>query len=160
MGWYIFSNNNCTLADPKISIQKKVVSVSSEENRVVSVPAEGAVAAGVGAVVNVVGTRRGVGGGVGVAARCLSIPWLGIISIGDIGGALVAVLVLGGPGLPGKAWWHPVDGHPGHPLELHVLQGDDQEPWPSSRDGDKGGKNQDLHLRVAVCKSLVASCRL
>ena len=43
--------------------------MSSEENRVVSVPAKGAVAAGVGAVVNVVGTRRGVGGGVGVAGK-------------------------------------------------------------------------------------------
>ena len=77
-------------------------------------------------------------------ARSLSITGLGIIRGISIRGALVAVLVLGGPGLPGKPWWHPVDGHPGHPLELHVLQGDDQEPWPGSGNGDKGGKNQDL----------------
>ena len=43
--------------------------MSSEENWVVGVPAKGAVAAGVGAVVNVVGTRRCVGGGVGVAGK-------------------------------------------------------------------------------------------
>ena len=36
-----------------------------EEDRVVGVPAEGTVAAGVRSVVNVVGARRCVGGGVG-----------------------------------------------------------------------------------------------
>ena len=43
--------------------------VSSKEDRMVSVPSKGSVSSSVGAVVNVVGTRRGVGGGVGVAGK-------------------------------------------------------------------------------------------
>ena len=77
-------------------------------------------------------------------ARGLSIPGLVIISIWGVRGALVAVLVLGRPGLPGEARGHPVDGEPGRPLELDVLQGDDQELGSGSRDGHKGCKNQDL----------------
>ena len=81
-------------------------------------------------------------------ARGLSIPGLGIISIRGVRSALVAVLILSCPGLPGKARRHPVDGEPGHPLELNVLQGDDQEPGSGSRDGHEGGKNQDLSQKV------------
>ena len=73
-GWDgIFSNNNCTWADPKILIRPKKedcwVSVSGEEDWVVGVPAEGAVAAGVRSVVNVVRTSSCVGGSVGVAGN-------------------------------------------------------------------------------------------
>ena len=73
-GWGgIFSNNNCTWADPKILIRPKKedcwVSVSGEEDGVVGVPAEGAVAAGVRSVVNVVRTSSCVGGSVGVAGN-------------------------------------------------------------------------------------------
>merc|ERR1719175_117026 len=128
-----------------------LVLVSSEEDRVVGVPAEGTVAAGVRSVVNVVGTRGGVGGRVGVAASGLSIPGLSIRTISCIayGGALVAVLVLGGPGLPGQPRGHSVDGEAGHSLELDVLQGDHQEPGSGGTDSHKGSKNQDLHLWVA-----------
>ena len=80
--------------------------------------------------------------------RGLSIPGLGIVSIRGVRGALVAVLVLSCPGLPGEARGHPVDGEPGHPLELNVLQGYDQEPGSGSRDGHEGGKNQDLSQNV------------
>ena len=67
-GWGgIFSNNNCTWADPKIL--KIRVLVSGKEDRVVGVPAEGTVAAGVRSVVNVVGACGCVGGGVGVAGN-------------------------------------------------------------------------------------------
>ena len=69
-------------------------------------------------------------------ARGLSIPGLGIVSIRGVRGALVAVLLLGRPGLPNEAR--------GHLLGLDVLQGDDQEPGSGSRDGHEGGKNQDL----------------
>ena len=77
-------------------------------------------------------------------ARSLSIPGLGIIRGISIRGALVAVLVLGRPRLPGQPCRHPVDGEVGRALELHVLQGDDQEPGSGCRDGHKGSKNQDL----------------
>ena len=75
MGWDgIFSNNNCTWADPRILLRPKkwrggLVLVSGEEDRVVGVPAEGTVAAGVRSVVNVVGTRVGCGSVVRVAAN-------------------------------------------------------------------------------------------
>ena len=81
-------------------------------------------------------------------ARSLSITGLGIIRGISIRGALVAVLVLSCPRLPGQTRRHPVDGEPGHPLELNVLQGDDQEPGSGSRDGHEGGKNQDLSQKV------------
>ena len=76
-------------------------------------------------------------------ARGLSIPGLSIRGI-SIGSALVAVLVLGGPGLPGQPRGHPVDGEAGHSLELDVLQGDHQEPGSGGTDSHKGSKNQDL----------------
>ena len=50
-------------------ILKRCDLVSSEEDGVVGVPAEGTVAAGVRSVVNVVGARGCVGGGVGVAGN-------------------------------------------------------------------------------------------
>merc|ERR1711933_479495 len=159
MGWDgIFSNNNCTWADPRILLRPKnwgggLVLVSGEEDRVVGVPAEGTVAASVRSVVNVVGTRVGCGSVVRIAASGLSIPGLGIIGIWGVRGALVAVLVLGGPGLPGQPRGHPVDWEAGHSLELDVLQGDHQEPGSAGTDSHKGSKNQDLHLWVAVCKS-------
>ena len=76
-------------------------------------------------------------------ARSLSITFLGIRGV-SIRSALVAVLVLSCPRLPGQTRRHPVDGEVRRALELDVLQGDDQEPGSSSRDGHKGGKNQDL----------------
>merc|ERR1719300_604252 len=94
--------------------------------RLVRVPAEGTGAAGVRSVVNMVRASVGCRSAVGIAARGLSILGLSIGGI-IIGGALVAVLVLGGPGLPREPCGHPVDREPGHSLELHVLQGEDQE---------------------------------
>ena len=81
-------------------------------------------------------------------ARSLSITGLGIIRGISIRGALVAVLVLGRPRLPGHTQRRPVDGEASGALELNVLQGDDQEPGSGSRDGHEGGKNQDLSQKV------------
>ena len=72
MGWDgLFSKNNCTWADPKI-LKSRVglVSMSSKEYGMVSVPAEGTIATGVRSVVNVVGARVRGRGRVGVAANC------------------------------------------------------------------------------------------
>ena len=81
-----------------------------------------------------------------VPARGLSITGLCVISIGNVGSTLVAVLVLGGPGLPGQTCGHPVDWKPGHhaALELDVLEGDHQEPGPGRGDCHKGGEDKDL----------------
>merc|ERR1712117_269689 len=105
--------------------------VSSKEDGMVSVPSKGSISSGVG-----------------VAARGLSVTGLCIISIGDVGSTLVAVVVLGGPGLPGQTCGHPVDWQPGHhaALELNVLERDDQEPGPGRGDCHKGGEDEDLHL--------------
>merc|ERR1719249_319281 len=113
--------------------------------RLVRVPAEGTGAAGVRSVVNMVRASVRCRSAVGSAARGLSIPGLSIRGI-SIGGALVAVLVLGGPGLPSQPCRHPIHGELGHSLELHVLQGDDQESRSGSTDSHKGSKNKDLHL--------------
>merc|ERR1719365_297300 len=102
---------------------------SVEEGGLVRVPAEGTGAAGVRSVVNMVrasvGCRSAVRG-----LRILGLSPRGII----IGGALVAVLVLGGPGLPSQPYRYPVDGEPGHSLELLVLQGEDQESGSGGTD--------------------------
>ena len=73
-GWGgIFSNNNCTWADPKIL--KIGVLVSGKEDRVVGVPAEGTVAASVRSVVNMVRSRSCVGGSIGVAVNYYGWAW-------------------------------------------------------------------------------------
>ena len=76
----------------------------------------------------------------------MGVTGLCVISIGNVGSTLVAVLVLGGPGLPGQTCGHPVDRQPGHhaALELDVLEGDDQEPGPGRGDCHKGGEDEDL----------------
>merc|ERR1712203_1230417 len=95
------------LAQCGLRMSRLVVTSRSEEDRVVSVPAEGSITSSVSSIVNMVGScvgRGSVGGSIGVTARNL-----GVSTIGQ-GAQLVTVqFVLHLPGLSHQAG-HSVDG--------------------------------------------------
>ena len=120
-----------------------VVSSGSEEDRVVSVPAEGPVTSSVGSVVHVVGA----GGGrstVGVTAGALRVcPGGHDVKDGAGGASLKTVLLLDLSGLPRKAG-HSVhgDGLTREVGEINVLDRDDEIAGGGGHGGHNHGEGE------------------